>query len=75
MRLSQGPAFWNFPMVWLYQILSPKQRDHPPDILSVRSLMWFGAWCGSFCFRSCGGQHSSLTWLQFINRVEMPTLD
>lgn len=24
---------------------------------------------------ACGGQHSSLTWLLFVNKVEMPALD
>lgn len=46
MRLSQGPAFWNFPMVWLYQILSPKQRDHPSwhPLSAFPYVVWSMVW-------------------------------
>lgn len=72
---AKGLLSGTFPWCGCIRSYLPSRETTPPDILSVRSLMWFGAWCGSFCFRSCGGQHSSRTWLQFINRVEMPTLD
>lgn len=64
-----------FPQGDCIRLYLPSREALSPDILSVRSLTWFGAWCGSFGFRSCGGQHSSLTWLPFVCKAEMPPLD
>lgn len=72
------PRAWlskTFPRCDCIRLYLPSREPISPAILSVCSLMWCGAWCGSFGFRSCGGQHSSLTRLLFDNQVEMPALD
>lgn len=73
--LTRARLSGTFPQCDCIRLYLPSRETLSPDILSVRSLTWFGAWCGSFGFRSCGGQHSSLTWLLFVCKAEMPPLD
>lgn len=64
-----------FPQCDCIRLYLSSRETLSPDILSVHPLTWFGAWCGSFGFRACGGQHSSLTWLLFVRKAEIPPLD
>lgn len=57
----------------LLSVHIPSGELASPAVRAVfRRVVW--SMVCSWSFRSCSGQHSSLTWLLFVNKVEMPAL-
>lgn len=75
--LRQGPSFLELShSVIVSDRISQAERPSLPT--SSRCVPLHGLEHGVAALASgpaCGGQHSSLTWLLFINKVEMPALD